>query len=208
MSKPLTGRALIRFVLIAFVLVGCGQSKRPSVVKESSTTHALDAAIPAKVAVVASADRSASISTVPVQSSDLNGIWYGAADRTGVVIRFIGRQSRQPGSRGVASGKWVVHVPRGGISSRVEFIDNRKGDKVDLEVGLHNSDTKETFRASLGCVERGSDGLLYLSIHGTPHQSMYEPIKRIPLRFLGGHSEISRKDIDEMQTLLQRITAA
>ncbi|HBE67977.1 MAG TPA: hypothetical protein DDW52_07490 [Planctomycetaceae bacterium] len=142
--------------------IGCGQ-------KTSTSTAPTDTTAFAVADPKSNANREAANPThfksVPVRSAELTGVWYGVSRETGVVIQFIGRQSREPSTRGVLSSKWIVHVDGGSISSAVEFVDNLQSGAVDLRVGMVNNETKEIFTASLGHIQRGNGGRLYLSIN-------------------------------------------
>jgi beta-lactamase regulating signal transducer with metallopeptidase domain len=144
-----------------------------------------------------------SIKTIPVTSKELSGIWYGATDRTGVVIRFIGRESRIKNTRGTVSGKWVVHVADGSVGSALEFTDDPNAGVVRITVGLWNDKAKEVFTMSLGSIERGEDDTLYLTINDNPKEPMYLQAKRIPLTFIDERAEIQRSDVEKMQSLMQ-----
>jgi len=143
------------------------------------------------------------ISTVPVISTELKGVWYGVARDTGVVIQFIGRQSREPDQRSVVSGTWVVHVNRSAIGSMIEFTDNTASGAVDLTVGLVNVATNKAFTSNLGRVERGGNGILYLSIYKNSANDLYVPANRIPLQRVGDQDKIQRAAIDQMRDALK-----
>jgi hypothetical protein len=143
------------------------------------------------------------IKTIPVTSKELSGIWYGATDRTGVVVRFIGRESRIKNTRGTVSGEWVVHVADGSVGSALEFTDDPNAGVVRITVGLWNDKAKEVFTMSLGSIERGEDDTLYLTINDNPKEPMYLQAKRIPLTFIEDREEIQRSDVEKMQSLMQ-----
>ena len=132
-----------------------------------------------------------------VKSHELTGIWLGVADNTAVVIRFIGSESRQPG-RAVVEGEWLVHVPGHTIGSGLEFIDDDVAGVVELEVGLWSTETGNSFRASLGRVERGVSGRLYLSIYANEAYPAYAAISRISLTHISDHPKIQQDDVDRM----------
>jgi biopolymer transport protein ExbD len=145
------------------------------------------------------------IKTVPVIGKELHGIWYGATDRTGVVVRFIGRESRIKNTRGVVSGEWVVHVVDGSIGATLEFTDDPKAGVVRITAGMWNDKAKEAFTMSLGTIERGEDDTLYLTINDNPKEPMYLQAKRIPLTFIEDRDEIQRSDIEKMQARMQSL---
>jgi hypothetical protein len=78
---------------------------------------------------------------VPVTSDELRGIWLGNVDNVAVVIRFIGREFRQPGRRSTVEGEWTVHMPGHTIGSALQFIDDETAGVVELEIGLWNTET-------------------------------------------------------------------
>jgi hypothetical protein len=145
------------------------------------------------------------ITTIPVTSKELSGIWFGATDRTGVVVRFIGRESRVKGSRGVMSGKWIVGVAGGSIGAALDFTDDTKAGVVKLTAGMWDDKTKQSVTSSLGSIERGEDDSLYLTIFENPREPMYLPAKRIPLTFIGDGVEIQRADVEKMQALMRSL---
>ena len=113
------------------------------------------------------------IKTIPVASKELSGIWYGGTYRTGVVVRFIGRESRVKGTRGVVSGQWIVGVAGGSIGAALDFTDDPKAGVVRLTTGMWDDKTKQSFTSSLGSIERGEDDTLYLTINDNPREPMY-----------------------------------
>ena len=145
------------------------------------------------------------IKTSPVTSKELNGIWYGATDRTGVVVRFIGRESRIKNSRGVVSGEWVVHVVDGSIVAALDFTDDPKAGVVRITAGMWDDKAKQPYTSSLGNIERGEDDTLYLTINDNPKEPMYLQAKRIPLTFIEDRDEIQRSDIEKMQARMQSL---
>ena len=145
------------------------------------------------------------IKTIPVTSKELSGIWYGATDRTGVVVRFIGRESRIKDTQGTVSGKWVVHVVDGSVGSALEFTDDLKAGVVRITVGMWDGKTKQSYTSSLGSIEQGEDDTLYLTINDNPKEPMYLPTKRIPLTFIDERDEIQRSDVEKMQSLMQTL---
>jgi len=132
-----------------------------------------------------------------VKSHELKGIWLGVADNTAVVIRFIGSESRQP-DRAVVEGEWVVDVPGHTIGSGLEFIDDDVAGVVELEVGLWSIETGKSFRSSLGRVERGVSGRLYLSIYGNDSHAAYPTVSRISLKHISDHPKIQQEDVKQM----------
>ena len=130
-------------------------------------------------------------------SDELNG-FVGTADNVAVVIRFIGRESRQPNRRGTVEGEWTVHVPGHTIGSGLEFIDDEAAGVVELEVGLWNPETEKGRRASLGRVERGVSGRLYLSIYGNDSHAAYPTVSRISLKHISDHPKIQQEDVEQM----------
>ncbi len=141
--------------------------------------------------------RAAETQMAAVKSHELNGIWLGVADNTAVVIRFIGSESRQPG-RAVVEGEWLVDVPGHTIGSGLEFIDDDVAGVVELDVGLWSTETGNSFRASLGRVERGVSGRLYLSIYANEAHSAYPATSRISLTHISDHPKIQQEDVDRM----------
>jgi hypothetical protein len=145
------------------------------------------------------------IKTIPVTSKELSGIWYGATDRTGVVVRFIGRESRIKNTRGVVSGNWIVHVADGSIGAALDFTDDPKAGVVRITAGMWNVKTKQSYTSSLGTIERGEDDTLYLTINDNPKEPMYLQAKRIPLTFVEDRDEIQRSDIEKMQSRMRTL---
>lgn len=165
---------------------------------------ALDAPAP-KPRVESDQDGEQPIKTIPVTSKELSGIWYGATDRTGVVVRFIGRESRIKNTRGTVSGEWVVHVVDGSIGAALEFTDDPKAGVIRITAGMWDDKAKEAFTMSLGSIERGEDDVLYLTINDNPKEPMYLQAKRIPLTFIEDRDEIQRSDIEKMQARMQSL---
>jgi len=141
--------------------------------------------------------RAAETDMAAVKSHELNGIWLGIADKLAVVIRFIGSESRQP-DRSILEGQWYVDVPGHTIGSGLQFIDEETAGVVELEVGLWNIETGNTFRASLGRVERGVSGRLYLSIYENEAHPAYPAVNRISLKHISDHPYIQQDDVDRM----------
>jgi beta-lactamase regulating signal transducer with metallopeptidase domain len=131
----------------------------------------------------------------PVTSRELTGIWQGVTDDFGVLIQFIGRESRLPGKKGVLSGKWTVHVPRGSIGSALEFNDNLETGVVDIEFAGFNTRTDKSFRASVGRIERGQSGQLYLTVLNSKELPKYPSILRLPLTHVSSEQAIQPRDI-------------
>ena len=153
---------------------------------------------PASVAIAtAPTARAAETDMAAVKSHELNGIWLGVTDNTAVVIRFIGSESRQP-NRSILEGQWYVDVPGHTIGSGLQFIDEETAGVVELEVGLWNIEIGNTFRASLGRVERGVSGRLYLSIYENEAHPAYPAVNRISLKHISDHPYIQQDDVDRM----------
>lgn len=131
----------------------------------------------------------------PVTSRELTGIWQGVTNDFGVVVQFIGRESRQHGKGPVHSGRWTVHIPRGSIGSALEFKDNEELGVVDLEVGRLNTKTKKRFRVLIGRVERGLSGQVYLTVFETIDRTRYPSIIRLPLTHVSSEQTIRPLDI-------------
>ena len=191
-------RQAFTFSAVALIaLSGCGDPE--------DTPNASPQAVPGNSQIVEQAtngeseinigDREIESEMKPVTSAELKGIWMGVAEETAVVLRFIGRESRQR-EGGVVEGEWLVDVPGHAIGSGLEFIDDAAAGVVELEVGLWSIETGESFRSSLGRVERGVSGQLYLSIYENETQPAYPKVNRIPLEHIGDHSKIEKEDID------------
>jgi hypothetical protein len=198
-------------VLLACLMLGIGCNRSETVATTlARSAHTATASDAPKPPAESTTEREAreNVSTVPVVSKELNGVWYGVARDTGVVVQFIGRQSREQNQRGVVSGRWVVHVDHGSVSSAIQFTDNGAAGAVDLAVGLVNNETKKNFTTQLGCVERGSDGVLYLSIYKNPVEPMYVPANRIPLQRVDDQDTIERSAIDQMREALKQMHSA
>ena len=197
-----------RVLLILTVLsIGCGQKDSPSITATTGT-GAIPSSDAKRMVHSYSVPEPTRFESTAVQSAELTGVWYGVTAETGVVIQFIGRQSREPNKRGVVSGKWIVHVDRGQIGSAIEFVDNPQSGTVDLEVGLVNNETEELFTASLGRIQRGVDGGLYLSIDKNTSSDMYVPAKRIRLQRANDAIEINRVNIEQMQAARETLQDA
>lgn len=192
-------QALTLAALLSAAFSGCGDTGRspndtpdrasaPSHVDEQPATDASATVSPA---------RAAETDMATVKSHELKGIWLGVADNTAVVIRFIGSESRQPG-RAVVEGEWFVDVPGHTIGSGLEFIDDDAAGVVELEVGLWSIETGKSFRSSLGRVERGVSGRLYLSIYANEAHPAYAGISRISLTHISDHPKIQQDDVDRM----------
>jgi beta-lactamase regulating signal transducer with metallopeptidase domain len=134
----------------------------------------------------------------PVTSRELTGIWQGVAKDFGVLIQFIGRESRQPGKKGNLGGNWTVHVPRASIGSMLEFNDNQEAGVVDIEIGGIYTRTDQLFRDLSGRIERGQSGQLYLTVLKSKHQPKYPSILRLPLTRVSNNQEIGRKHVDQL----------
>ena len=117
----------------------------------------------------------------------------------GVLIQFIGRESRQHGKGPVHSGKWTVHVPRGTIGSALEFKDNSEAGAVDIEFSGFDTRTDQPFRSSLGRVERGLSGQLYLTVFKGERQTKYPSVRRLRLKRVSKDQTISRELIDQLR---------
>ena len=193
-------QALAFAVLWCAAFWGCGDSWSTS----NEPAETLSASIQSErqpnagASVEAFANRAAETDMVAVQSRELNGIWLGAADDLAVVIRFIGRASRQPGRPGTVEGEWFVELPGHTIGSGLQFIDDETAGVIELEVGLWNARTEETWRASLGRVERGVSGRLYLSIYENEAHPAYRAVNRMSLKHISDHPRIRQNDVDLM----------
>lgn len=202
--RSIVGKALL---ILTVFSIGCGRKASPPTAATPDTST--KPAHRAKVAVRQDEPTEpARFEFRPVQSKELTGVWYGVTRETGVVIQFIGRQSREPNKRGVLSGKWIVHVDRGSIGSRIEFVDNPQSGAVDLEVGMVHNETKETFTASLGHIHRSNDGSLYLSIDKNNASDMYIPAEYIRLQRVTDAAEINPDIIDQMRAACETLQAA
>ena len=196
-------RALTLAALLSVALFGCDDDGHDD--GHSANEKAQRATAPSQVDEQPATDASSTVSTAraaethmsPVKSHELKGIWLGVADKTAVVIRFIGSESRQPG-RAVVEGEWFVNVPGHTIGSGLEFIDDDAAGVVELEVGLWSIETGKSFRASLGRVERGVSGRLYLSIYANEAHPAYPTINRISLTHISDHPKIQQDDVDRM----------
>jgi beta-lactamase regulating signal transducer with metallopeptidase domain len=135
----------------------------------------------------------------PVTSRELTGIWQGVTKDFGVLIQFIGRESRQPGKKGILSGRWTVHVYRASIGSALDFNDNQETGVVDIEFTGFDTRTGQSFRASIGRIERGLSGQLYLTVLKSKNQPMYPSIRRLPLTCVSNDQEIGRKHVDQLR---------
>lgn len=202
MSTTQTGTLLI----LMMITTGCGRQETTSVTRTDDSTPSVEPQSGDSV-IAGTDDEQSDFTTVPVQSSDLTGVWYGATRETGVVIQFIGRQSQEPDEQGVVSGQWVVHVTGGSIGSAIEFVDNVQSGSVDLEVGLVSNETKKALTARLGCIERSDDGGLHLSIYENDASELYVPASRIRLRRAKGEEEIGPDTIDKMRTAHRQMQA-
>ena len=135
----------------------------------------------------------------PVTSRELTGIWQGVTKDFGVLIQFIGRESRLPGKKGVLSGKWAVHIPRATIGSALEFKDNSEAGVVDIEFSGFDTKTDQPFRSSLGLVERGLSGQLYLTVLKGERQKKYPSVRQLRLNRVSNDLAIGRKHVDQLR---------
>ncbi|MFK7817248.1 MAG: M56 family metallopeptidase, partial [Planctomycetaceae bacterium] len=146
----------------------------------------------------------------PVRSKELTGVYLGEVDDYRVVLRFIGRQSKVPGQRGILEGRMDVDIPDAAIGSAVHFTDNPQTGAIDLHVGLFfgtpgsippgwspHSDRP------LGKVERGDSGTLYLTTYRSPSEHHYRFLRRIPLRRLGNNAQVQREDVNVLNAALR-----
>ena len=186
--------------LLCLAFSGCGPSSIHSTepAEPASVSSDVDSQPAAGDSAADFADRAPETDMVPVRSDELNGIWLGAADNVAVVIRFIGRESRQPNRRGTVEGEWTVHVPGHTIGSGLQFLDDETTGVVELEVGLWNTETGMSWRASLGRVERGVSDRLYLSIYENKAHAAYPAVARISLKHISDHPKIQQEDVDQM----------
>ena len=197
----------IVLLIITASLVGCREESSfpKSATPDTNTTS------PSNLKNIGNSDAVSEpvrFASLPVQSAELTGVWYGVTRETGVVVRFIGRQSREPDTRGVVSGNWIVHVDRGSVCSAIEFVDNEQSGAVDLEVGMVSGETNELFTAGLGRIQRGSDGGLYLSIDENTSTDMYVPANHIRLQRIIDAVEITPATIKQMQAARERLQDA
>lgn len=135
----------------------------------------------------------------PVTSRELTGVWQGVTKDFGVLIQFIGRESRLNGKGPVHSGKWIVHVPRRGIGSALEFKDDSETGVVDIEFSGFDTTTDESVRTSVGRIERGRSGRLYLTVLTSKRLPKYPSVRRLRLKRVSNDQAISRELIDQFR---------